>query len=136
MPDHILDFLPLKNKIKQEIVEILNQQGDLTLTGFLGFDSFKELAYGDLIWTLETQNDKDSNIVILQDINQDCVDAFNEFKKEKIVVMTFCNILTATADGIVYKLPLPKKRIVYKEPHWQPILVSKSSHFENFKTVQ
>ena len=128
--------MTLKNKIKQEIIEILKQQGDRTLTGFLAFDSFKELTYGDLIWTLETPSDKDSNIVLLLDINQDCVDAFNELKKENIVVMTFCDILTATADGIFYKLPLPEKRIVYKEQHWQPILVSKGANFDDFKTVQ
>ena len=121
--------MTLKDKIKQEIIDVLTQYEDRVLTGFLSLDTFKELAAGDLIWTLNTPKGDDSNIVLLTDINKESIDAFNELKKDQIITMQPCSVLVASTEGLIYKYPVADKIKVHKSPHWLPTLVTKGPKF-------
>ena len=116
----------LKEKIKFEIVNILNKYDDRVLTGFSIFEEFQESAKGNSTWILpHPSSGKSTNIILLTNINQDCINAFIELKNEEKITLSSCNFLTVLAEGDFYKLPIVQKVKYHKKPHWMPILVKK-----------
>lgn len=123
----------LKDLIKQKIIEILTQFEDRVLTGFKPFDDFNQLATGDQIWTVATPDGQDTNIILLSDINKDCIDAFNELKNDGIIGLRNCDPFIAMVEGDIYKLPFPKSIKVYKSPRWLPTLVYRGKNWIKYK---
>jgi hypothetical protein len=71
--------------IKAKIIEVLKRNGDMTLTGFMAMPDFAEIASGNRQWTLETKQGHDSNIILLDDVNSECIRAFRELKLDNII---------------------------------------------------
>jgi hypothetical protein len=115
--------------IKAKIIEILNYNSDMTLTGFMANPDFVEIAGGQKGWYAETKQGADSNILLLDDINSECIKAFNELKSSKIISFEPTTEIIAAADGIAYDLPIATDHKYYKEEHWLPTLVKKGVNF-------
>jgi hypothetical protein len=115
--------------IKAKIIEVLKRNGDMTLTGFMAMPDFLELAGGQKESFVNTKEGKDSNILLLAEINSDCIKAFNELKFDNIISFEPTSRVAAVADGNFYDLPIATDHKFYKEAHWLPTLVKKGVNF-------
>jgi hypothetical protein len=119
----------MEDLIKLKIIEILQTNDDLTLTGFMAIPDFADLAGGDRQWFAATQQNKDSNILLLRDIKSECINAFNALKVDKIINLEPTTVFVAATEGLLYNLPTPTELKVHKEKHWLPTLVKKGENF-------
>lgn len=117
------------NLIKAKIIEVLKRNNDMTLTGFMTLPDFVTIAGGDRSWYAETKDGADSNILLLSDINSDCIKAFNELKFAKIISFEPTTKLIAVSDGNFYDLPIATEHKFYQKEHWLPTLVKKGVNF-------
>jgi hypothetical protein len=124
-----------KNKIKNLIIDILSTYEDRVLTGFMPLDNFREIASGDLNWGLLTEDHSPTNILLLANINQDCLEAFTELKDDSVIDLRPFDPFLAMAEGDLYKLPIATKVKKYKSLHWLPMLVFKGPKFPKDKNI-
>lgn len=119
----------MKSSIKEFILRILKQQGDRTLIGFQAFEEFNELTKGDLKWTLNDAQGRDTNIIILSDITSECIKAFQEMLYDEIIEMKPTTFLVAMTERAVYDFEIAEKIKVYKKDKWLPMLIKKGKSF-------
>lgn len=119
----------MKENIKHFVLEILRKQNDRTLIGFQQYDEFNKLTKGNLVWTLGKGESYDTNIIMLSDVNEECIKAFQEMNRDEIIELTPTTLLVAISENAIYKLEIAKQIRVYKKARWIPFLVKKGKKF-------
>ncbi len=117
-------------KIKNEIIEVLIENENCVLTGFKSFDKFSTLSTGQREWTVITPDGQNTNIILLTDVNSECIEAFNDLKSSKIIKFEKCSSLLAQTEGADYDLPVATSFRKYKNLRWLPTLVCRGDKWQ------
>ena len=120
----------IKIKIKREIIKIVNQYYDRALTGFLQLPELKDIAKGELDWFMVTKKGENSNILMLANVNKECIESFLELSNEGIIKILRTSPYVSMMDGEVYTYPIAEKIMVYKKTRWMPMVVTKGPNFK------
>ena len=70
------------------------------------------------------ESEEYSNIIHWDGWNEAAVDILKDLVNNRIVRMVYSNIIIYLMDGKTLNLPLAKRRIKYKNPHWSPCVFS------------
>lgn len=60
------------------------------------------------------------NIIIWANMSDNVVDAISELMRETKIYPNPASILTYIVDGEILRMPVAKRLIQYKKPHWAP----------------
>lgn len=121
----------MNKKIKDYIVNWLSENEDITMNGLQSHEEFNEISSGEFSWILD-KNGKKTNIIMMSNISQECIDSFMELIDNKVIKIKATSLMVAMLDGKTLSLPIAKSVRVYKTPRWIPILVEKSINFEKY----
>ena len=105
--------------IKEKIIEEIKKHTISFVNIENIFDEHGFYYKGDL--TLEVPTLK--NFVLWSGWNQEAIDIFDSVRKSKNITMKLCQPLVYLHDGKALNLPLAKRAISYKKPHWVPIVL-------------
>lgn len=84
--------------------------------------SFAELSRlegfaGDLMLCHATYN----NIVFWVNMSREAIDAIHQIRQEGEYEMVPTSMMVYLIDGVALNMPLVKRRVNYKKPHWLPV---------------
>jgi pentose-5-phosphate-3-epimerase len=86
----------MSEKIKDYIVKCLNENDDITMNGLQSQGGFNEITSGKFSWTVSDKNGNETNIIMMNNISQECIDSFIELIDNDIIdfvqVMGIANI--------------------------------------------
>lgn len=111
-----------KDKIKQELLNVINEKGSLSFVELE--DLFKKFDFdyeGNLQFTISRKNEY--SVVIWAGLNDEALDILDDLFNNKDIMFTPCNILIYHIDGKYINLPIAKRPRMYKKPHWLPTLI-------------
>jgi hypothetical protein len=77
-------------------------------------DGFKG---GDYEWILDPWN-----IVLWAGMTKEAIDAMLLLREKHLIHPTATTLLVYMIDGGMPRLPLAKRKVVYKKPHWIPVV--------------
>ena len=63
-------------------------------------------------------------LVLWVNVSEMFVTALSELHKERLISMTPTVLLTYIVDGGYLPLPIAKRKVSYKEPHWLPVVLN------------
>ena len=78
---------------------------------------YGDQAQGALAHTLENEN-----LILWTGMSSLFADAMNLLQKNKAIHPHISGYLTYLVDGIIPNLPIAKRNISYKRPHWVPVV--------------
>jgi hypothetical protein len=109
--------------MKQKILELLKLKKQINLTDF--HKLIPEIK-GDFSMYLPVNDGYNKNILLLQNVKQDFIVAFNELQAEKIATLKPTNLLIYLSDGSpCYNEKLFNNNIAKKQTHcWQPAIIT------------
>jgi len=112
-----------KEKLKQEILDYISKHPAT---------SFAELSmvFGEKIRGEEALIFDNENIIIWTNLSKEFIEIFKELLNEKKIVVVPSNPLVYACDGKLLKLPIAKRLIKYKEPHWLPVVLWERESYE------
>jgi hypothetical protein len=122
----------MSEKIKDYIVKCLNENDDITMNGLQSQGGFNEITSGKFSWTVSDKNGNETNIIMMNNISQECIDSFIELIDNDIIKINPTSLLVAMVDGKTISVPIAKSIRKYKEPRWIPMLVEKSRNFKEY----
>lgn len=121
----------MSKRIKDYIVNWLNENEDITMNGLQGHEEFQEISFGDFSWTVD-KDGKETNIIMMNNISQECIDSIIELINGDIIKIQPTSLMVAMIDGNIFRVPIAKSIRVYKTPRWIPMLIEKSKNFEKY----
>lgn len=108
-----------KQTLKKSVLEYIRKTGDVSyaelqrLFNRLGFD-----YRGDL----EIYSPINENVILWCGWNREAIEIMNELKSENLVEQEPVQLLVYIIDGAALRLPLVKRAVNYKTPHWLPLV--------------
>jgi hypothetical protein len=122
----------MNNNIKDYIVNWLKEYDDITMNGLQSHEEFNEISSGNFSWTVSGKNGEETNIVMMNNVSQKCIDSFIELIDNDIIKIKPTSLLVAMVEGKTLDAPLAKSIRNYKKPRWIPMLVEKSKNFKKY----
>lgn len=84
--------------------------------------SFAELARLEgFTGDLSIASSANENIVFWSGLSREAVDAINQIRKEGEYEMVPTPVMVYMIDGMMLDMPLVKRNVKYKKPHWLPV---------------
>ena len=122
----------MSKNIKDYIVNWLNENEDITMNGLQSHEEFNKISSGDFSWTVSHKNGNETNIVMMNNVSQECIDSFIELIDKDIIKIKPTSLMVAMIDGNILGVPVAKSIRNYKTPRWIPMLVEKSKNFKKY----
>ena len=122
----------MNNNIKDYLVNWLKEYDDITMNGLQSHEEFKNISSGNFSWTVSVKNGEETNIVMMNNVSQKCIDSFIELIENDIIKIKPTTLFIAMIDGNVFKAPIAKSIRNYKTPRWIPMLIEKGKNFKKY----
>ena len=103
-------------EIKERIVDFVKNERPGTSFAEIE-DGFPELFGGQYVLEIR------KNIILWVNFNEEGIKVIEELFKEKKIFAHPSQLLVYVIDGRALKLPIAKRTIDYKEPHWLPVVL-------------
>ena len=104
--------------LQQLIVDRVGDHGDQSFANLASHPAFKD---GDIALCLPGFE----NIILWVNITQEGADALSDLVKRQILHYRPTSYLVYLADGHSLTLPLAKRPVHYKKPHWLPVILKR-----------
>jgi hypothetical protein len=68
--------------------------------------------------------EREDNILLWDSISQEGIEALQELMQSNDIEVRSSHFLVYMVDGILLNLPIARRRVHYKKPHWLPATMS------------
>ena len=101
--------------MKDKIFEVINRKGAVTFIELC--DEVEGFRGDSVIGTAK-------NVIYWSGVSEEAITHISDLLKENKIKFTPANPLTYLMDGCSLSLPLVKKDVHYKTPHWLPVVMN------------